>query len=93
MSRHGADDQDRSLQALLQENCSVIRRLTHPLRDGLLNTEIFYMLKEATIMIEQGRWHDNAFRPHSSLGYQPLAPETIALDRPRLQSESASWGR
>jgi transposase InsO family protein len=43
----------------------------------LLNTEIFYTLKEATILIEQWRRHYNALRPHSSLGYQPPAPETI----------------
>ena len=47
------------------------------LRDELLNTEIFYTLKEATILIEQWRRHYNALRPHSSLGYQPPAPETI----------------
>jgi len=42
------------------------------LRDELLNTEIFYTLKEATILIDY-----NAHRPHSSLGYRPPAPETI----------------
>jgi transposase InsO family protein len=47
------------------------------LRDELLNTEIFYTLKEATILIEQWRRHYNVTRPHSSLGYRPPAPETI----------------
>jgi len=48
------------------------------LRDELLNGEIFYTLKEAQILIEQWRWEYNTIRPHSSLGYRPPAPETIA---------------
>ncbi|MBS7668142.1 IS3 family transposase [Croceicoccus gelatinilyticus] len=51
------------------------------LRDELLNGEIFYTLREATILIERWRQHYNTLRPHSSLGYQPPAPETI-LPRP-----------
>lgn len=51
------------------------------LRDELLNGEIFYTLREATILIERWRQHYNTLRPHSSLGYQPPAPETI-LHRP-----------
>jgi putative transposase len=47
------------------------------LRDELLNGEIFYTLKEAQILIERWRQEYNAFRPHSSLGYFPPAPETI----------------
>jgi putative transposase len=47
------------------------------LRDELLNGEIFYSLKEAQIIIEQWRKHYNTKRPHSALGYRPLAPETI----------------
>ena len=46
------------------------------LRDELLNGEIFYSLKEARIIIEQWRRHYNTVRPHSSLGYQPPAPNT-----------------
>ena len=38
------------------------------LRDELLNTEIFYTLKEAKILIERWRNHYNTARPHSSLG-------------------------
>jgi putative transposase len=44
------------------------------LRDELLNTEIFYTLKEAQVLIEQWRRHYNEVRPHSSLGYRPPAP-------------------
>ena len=47
------------------------------LRDELLNGEIFYSLKEAQIVIEQWRKHDNAVRPHSSLGYRPPAPQVF----------------
>ncbi len=38
------------------------------LRDELLNGEIFYTLKEAEVLIEQWRRHDNQHRPHSALG-------------------------
>ncbi len=44
------------------------------LRDELLNGEIFYSLKEATVVIEQWRKHYNTKRPHSALGYRPPAP-------------------
>ena len=53
------------------------------LRDELLNTEIFYTLKEAKILIERWRQHYNTIRPHSSLGYRPPAPEAI-LPRPAV---------
>ena len=45
------------------------------LRDELLNREIFTTLKEAQVLIEQWRQEYNQFRPHSSLGYRPPAPE------------------
>jgi len=48
------------------------------LRDELLNSEIFYTLKEAQILIEHWRREYNHVRPHSSLGGRPPAPETIA---------------
>lgn len=46
-------------------------------RDELLNGEICYSLREAQILIEQWRHHDNTKRPHSALGYRPPAPEVI----------------
>ena len=49
------------------------------MRDQLLNGELFYTLKEAQIIIERWRIHDNMVRSHSSLGGQPPAPETIQL--------------
>lgn len=51
------------------------------LRDEILNTEIFYTLKEAKVLIERWRHHYNTIRPHSSLGYRPPTPQTI-LPRP-----------
>ncbi len=48
------------------------------LRDELLNGEIFETLLEAKVLIERWRRHYNQVRPHSSLGYRPPAPESIA---------------
>jgi transposase InsO family protein len=47
------------------------------LRDEVLNGEIFYTLKEAQVIIEGWRQEYNTFRPHSSLGYRPPAPEAV----------------
>jgi len=47
------------------------------LRDELLNTEVFYTLAEAKVLIEAWRRHYNTVRPHSSLDYRPPAPETV----------------
>jgi putative transposase len=52
------------------------------LRDELLDREIFYSLTEAKVLIEMWRKHYNTVRPHSSLGYRPPAPETIAAGPP-----------
>ena len=49
------------------------------LRDELLNGEIFDTLLEAQVIIESWRKEYNQFRPHSSLGYRPPAPEAIEL--------------
>ena len=47
------------------------------LRDELLDREIFDTLLEAQVLIEIWRKEYNQVRPHSSLGYQPPAPETF----------------
>jgi putative transposase len=47
------------------------------LRDEVLNREIFYTLREAQVIIEEWRQEYNTFRPHSSLGYRPPAPEMV----------------
>jgi putative transposase len=49
------------------------------LRDEVLNREIFYTLKEAQVIIEGWRQEYNTFRPHSSLGYLPPAPQVVLL--------------
>ena len=46
------------------------------LRDECLNGEIFYSLREATVVIEQWRNQYNTIRPHSSTGYRPPATQT-----------------
>ena len=52
------------------------------LRDELLNTEIFYTLGEAQVLIENWRKHYNKIRPHSSLDYRPPAPEAFLWPGP-----------
>jgi putative transposase len=47
------------------------------LRDEVLNREIFYTLREARVIIEEWWQEYNTFRPHSSLGYLPPAPEVV----------------
>ena len=54
------------------------RIVQRKLRDELLNAEIFDALLEAKVLIERWRRHYNTARPHSSLGYRPPAPESIA---------------
>lgn len=51
------------------------------LRDELLNLEIFDTLLEAKVLTERWRKEYNTIRPHSSLGYNPPAPEAI---KPKL---------
>ncbi len=46
-------------------------------RDELLDGEIFDTLLEAKVVIENWRREYNQFRPHSSLGYRPPAPEVF----------------
>jgi putative transposase len=47
------------------------------LRDELLNREVFDTLLEAKVLVERWRRAYNTVRPHSSLGYQPPAPQAI----------------
>lgn len=44
--------------------------------------EILDTLMEAKVLIKGWRQEDNRFRPHSSLGYRPPAPETKWLEKP-----------
>ena len=52
------------------------------LRDELLDGEVFHSLAEAKVVIESWRWHYNANRPHSALGYKPPAPEVLLWQAP-----------
>ena len=54
------------------------------LTDELLACEVFDTLLEAKVLIERWRVRSNTVRPHSSLGYRPPAPETIASWTPAL---------
>jgi putative transposase len=47
------------------------------LRDELLNREIFDNPLEAKALVEDWRREYTHFRPHSSLGYRPSAPEAV----------------
>ena len=51
------------------------------LRDELLAREIFYSLREAQVLVEAWRKEYNRFRPHSSLGYRPPAPEAAQAEQ------------
>jgi len=62
------------------------------LRDELLNAEVFNTLLEAQVLIEQWRVHYNTVRPHSSLGYQPPAPEVIVLGAAMLPGNPGPTG-
>ena len=59
------------------------------LRDELLNSEIFYSLKETKAVIGQWRSHYNTARPHSSLGYRPPAPQAFSPVPPPLDRAAA----
>ena len=56
-----------------------IESVNGKMREQCLNGELVYTLKDAQIMTERWRRHDNTVRPHRSLGGQPPAPETIQL--------------
>ena len=59
-------------------------------RDELLNGEIFFTLTEAKVLVERWRHEYNTKRPHSSLGYRPPAPETVAAAPPLGGASSLS---
>ncbi len=44
----------------------------------MLNGELFSTLHEAQELVERWRRTYHQVRPHSALGYQPTAPDTIA---------------
>ena len=58
------------------------------LRDEHQNGEIFYTLTEAQVLIENWRLEYNHFRPHSSLGGRPPAPQAWAPPGALISSNS-----
>ena len=54
-----------------------IKSFNGKLRDELLDREIFTILTEAKILIEEWRKEYNQVRPHSALNYRAPAPKTI----------------
>jgi transposase InsO family protein len=48
-------------------------------QDEFLSLEVFDSLAEAQVLTERWRQMYNTFRPHSSLGYRPPAPESFDL--------------
>ena len=56
------------------------------LRDELLNGQIFYTLEEVRVITEHWMQQYNRFRPHSSLGYRPPAPQATLLTQPIPES-------
>ena len=52
------------------------------LRDELLDREISYTSKEVQVLTEQYRKTYNHIRPHSSLAYRPLVPQTVMTAEP-----------
>ena len=61
------------------------------LRGELLAREWFDTLLEAKVLVERWRQHFNTVRPHGSLEYVPLAPETFQPQH-ELQHWYLSWG-
>jgi transposase InsO family protein len=52
------------------------------LLDELLVRELFDTLWEVKVLVERWRHTYNRIRPHSALGYRPLAPEIFAPQWP-----------
>jgi transposase InsO family protein len=61
------------------------------LRDELLNSEIFYTLREAQIVIESWRRHYNTVRLHASIDYRAPAPEGRLRNPDQLRRPCSRW--
>jgi len=69
----------------MDRKCYTPEQIVSMLRDELLNGEIFDTLLEASVLIERWRREYNWYRPHSSLGYKPPAPEAFEAVNLTLQ--------
>jgi len=70
--------EDRGVETLYIEPGSpwengYIESFNGKLRDGVLDREVFYSVKEAKVLVENWRLEYNNHRPHSSLGYMTPA--------------------
>lgn len=59
------------------------------LRNWLLNGETFYRFKEAQVLIERWRQHDNTIRPHNSLGLPTSRTRGAVAGRSRADLRDA----
>ena len=69
-----------------------VERFNARLRDELLNGEMFYTLREAQVVIESWRRHDNRVRPHASLGYRAPSPEVVVPAYPLTDATRRPFG-
>ena len=69
-----------------------VERFNARLRDELLNGEMFYTLREAQVVIESWRRHDNRVRPHASLGYRAPSPEVVVPTYPLTDATRRPFG-
>ena len=69
-----------------------VERFNARLRDELLNDEMFYTLREAQVVIESWRRHDNRVRPHASLGYRAPSPEVVVPAYPLTDATRRPFG-
>ena len=76
--QEGADYEPVFQSRAMREVMEVAARVAASAAPVLLTgeSEIFYTLKEAQVLIERWRHYYNHVRPHSALGYRPPAPET-----------------
>src|SRR5208283_3322642 len=69
-----------SLDAAPAPICATLKQAperTASSRASPLDGEIFHSLREAKVVVESWRRHDNTVRPHGSLGCKPPAPEAF----------------
>jgi hypothetical protein len=86
--KHAAKEAKQAVQAVHRKTSiepgspwenGYVESFNGKLRDECLNGEVFETLLEAQVLVERWRHEYNTFRPHSSLGYRPPAPEARML--------------
>ena len=74
-----------SFRFLRESSAASVESFNGKLRDELLNREIFDTLLELRVLLERWRREYNCYRPHSSLGYRPPAPEAFMAEKLSLR--------